>query len=89
MAAITPAVGDGPPIADANTTGLEMLKFVWLNTLKNSERNRMFHRSENENFFFRDRSVSISPGPGKTFQQALNFAYVQPVRAHDDSGRIV
>jgi hypothetical protein len=36
---ITPAVGDGAPVAAVNTTGFGVLKFVRLSRLKNSARN--------------------------------------------------
>ncbi len=42
---ITPAVGDGPPVAAVYTTGFGVLKFVWLKMLKNSARNCRLSRS--------------------------------------------
>ena len=39
VAVITPAVGEGPDVAEVNTTGFGLFKFVWLKMLKSSVRN--------------------------------------------------
>src|SRR5215467_8580713 len=67
----TPAVGEGPPVADAYTTGFGVLKFVWLNRLKISARNCRLNRSRKESIFASERSVPTRRGPGSVFRPAF------------------
>ena len=68
---ITPAVGDGPPVAEAKTTGFGVLKLVRLKILNNSARNCRLTRSVNMNFLASDKSVSARPGPCSTLRPTL------------------
>ena len=57
---ITPAVGEGPDVADVSTTGFGLFKLVWLKMLKSSVRNCKLNLSVSRNFFARGKSVSTS-----------------------------
>jgi hypothetical protein len=68
---MTPAAGDGAPMAAAYTTGFGVFKFVRLKRLKHSARNCKPSRSDSENHFANERSVCASLGPCKTLRPTL------------------
>src|SRR5260221_10472766 len=68
---MTPAVGDGPPVAAAETTGFGVFRLVGLKRLKTSERNLKVRRSVNAEFFVTDSSPSTSFWPPWVFPTAL------------------
>ena len=71
---MTPAVGDGPPVAAVKTTGFGALRLARLSKLKDSARNCKLKRSERANLFVSERSSSAKPGPCNTLRPT--FPYV-------------
>ena len=70
---ITPAVGEGPEVAEVKTTGFGLFRLVRFKRLNSSARNWRLSLSVSENFFAKDKSVSAIPGPSRKLRGALPY----------------